>query len=98
MNEEIKEIKTEPTIVQVKEEKQDLNPFDYVTIPLEKYIKLVKKVERLKAEVEREKSQKYHYYNDLCEARENVEKYKTDMQKLLGIQELKQVKEEQEDK
>lgn len=97
MNEEIKEIKTEPTIVQVKEEKQDLNPFDYVTIPLEKYIKLVKKVERLKAEVEREKSQKYHYYNDLCEARENVEKYKTDMQKLLGIQELKQVK-EQEDK
>lgn len=89
MNEEIKEIKTEPTTVQMTE------PIDepMVTIPLERFVKLVKKVERLKAEVKELRTEKYRYYNELLEAKETIKQYKDDMSRVLGIKELEKVKE-----
>ena len=89
MNEEIKEIKTEPTIVQMTE------PIDepMVTIPLKRFAKLVKKVERLKAEVKEQRTEKYRYYNELLEAKETIKQYKDDMSRVLGIKELEKVKE-----
>ena len=103
---EIREIKVE--------EKKDtgINPLDYVTIPVKEYRKMIRKIERMKAEVTiaqktaegaRELEQYRRWWHEeqgnvdklkmeLSEARVNLDEAKAQIQELLGLKELEQVK------
>jgi len=100
MNEEIKEIKTKPAIVQMTEPIVD----PMVTIPLERFVKLIEEnaelkhkadacdmmhtIDKLKDELSRTMARNY----DLDEA---LKVAKADIKKLIGLDELKKAQEEQ---
>lgn len=85
---------------------------DYVTIPVKEYKKLIRKIERMKAEVTiaqktaevtRELEQYRRWWHEeqcnvdnlkmeLTEARVNLDEAKAQIQELLGLKELEQVK------
>lgn len=90
MNEEIREVLEENEAKRNKE-KKDINPFDYVTIPLSEYKKLIKKVEKYKTEMESQRSQKYEYSRQLDALRDTLHQYKNDLRKKCGLDELEKV-------
>ncbi len=96
---EIREI----TIDQAEEPKKDLTQFDYVTIPVKEYRKLIRKVEQLKAElVTNDKVAKETHYAESFrkkmnefedeneKLREALEDAKSQLRELLGVEELKE--------
>lgn len=96
---EIREI----TIDQAEEPKKDLNPFDYVTIPLKEYTKMVRKIEKFKM---REKAgeeianalndvEQYRRWwsrdeDEIKKLKEALEEAKSQLRELLGVEELKE--------
>ncbi len=86
----------------MEEEKrvEEINPLDYVTIPVKEYRKLIKKIERMKAENAalvkigevKEKAEDYRrWWHEEKEKTENLEKLladaKAQIKELLGIEE-----------
>ena len=69
---EIQEVKQE-------EDKKEFNAFDYVTIPIKEYKRLVKKVEKLKGVIETKDSERLLYFQQKCE----MEKCYEDAMKLV---------------
>ena len=57
---EIQEVKQE-------EDKKEFNAFDYVTIPIKEYKRLVKKVEKLKGVIETKDSERLLYFQQKCD-------------------------------
>ena len=86
MEDDIREIKVE--------EKKDtvINPLDYVTIPIKEYRKLIRKVERAKADNEKHLDQLWKVKLENNELRKNLDEAKAQIQELLGLKELEQVK------
>ena len=95
MEDDIREIKVE--------EKKDtgINPLDYVTIPIKEYRKLIRKVERAKADkeimeannsMEKHLDQLWKVKLENNELRKNLDEAKAQIQELLGLKELEQVK------
>ena len=80
---------------EIKEEKPVINPFSYVTIPVSEYKKLIKKVEKYKNEVRKWESKYYDRGEELRETKKVLEEAKSDLRKLIGIQELEKTKLEQ---
>lgn len=86
----------------MEEEKrvEEINPLDYVTIPVKEYRKLIKKIERMKAEnaalvkigEAKEKAEDYRrWWHEEQKKSENLEKLladaKAQIKELLGIEE-----------
>lgn len=96
MNEEIREVLAENEAKRNKEQKteQVINPLDYVTIPIKEYRRLIKKVAKLKHDRDEQRHQKYEYYRQVEELRKTVDAYKNDIRKLVGLDELKKVGEQ----
>ena len=96
MNEEIREVLAENEAKRNKPEQaeQTINPLDYVTIPIKEYRKLIKKVAKLKHDRDEQRHQKYEYYRQVEELRKTVDAYKNDIRKLVGLDELKKVGEQ----
>lgn len=96
MDEEIREVLAENEAKRNKEQKteQVINPLDYVTIPIKEYRKLIKKVAKLKHDRDEQRHQKYEYYRQVEELRKTVDAYKNDIRKLVGLDELKKVGEQ----
>lgn len=91
MEEEIKEIQIENK----KDKTQEvINPLDYVTIPVKEYRKLIKKAEKLKRERNEQRHMRYKYYAEVNELKEIIEAYKNDLRKMVGLDELKKVSEQ----
>lgn len=51
MDEEIREVLAENEAKRNKKQKPEINPLEYVTIPIKEYRKMLKKIERMKAEL-----------------------------------------------
>ena len=96
MEEEIREVLAENEAKRNKEQKteQTINPLDYVTIPIKEYRRLIKKVAKLKHDRDEQRHQKYEYYRQVEELRKTVDAYKNDIRKLVGLDELKKVGEQ----
>ena len=97
---ELSEVKNE----EVKEQKE-FSPFDYVTIPVKEYRKMIRKIEKLKAQLmesERviklteESKNHYAWYKEekskAEELRTNLDDAKAQISKMLGVNELEQVR------
>ena len=82
-------------IREVKEEKPEINPFSYVTIPVKEYKKLIKKVDKYKSIAQEWESRYYQKDAELRETKGILEEAKSDLRKLIGIQELEKTKLEQ---
>lgn len=94
MEEEIREVLAENEAKRNKQAEQTINPLDYVTIPIKEYRKLIKKVAKLKHDRDEQRHQKYEYYRQVEELRKTVDAYKNDIRKLVGLDELKKVGEQ----
>lgn len=51
MDEEIREVLEENETKRNRKQKPELNPLEYVTIPIKEYRKMIRKIERLKAQL-----------------------------------------------
>ena len=96
MEEEIREVLAENEAKRNKpvQAEQTINPLDYVTIPIKEYRRLIKKVAKLKNDRDEQRHQKYEYYRQVEELRKTVDAYKNDIRKLVGLDELKKVGEQ----
>ena len=95
MDEEIREVLAENEAKRNKPEaEQTINPLNYVTIPIKEYRRLIKKVAKLKHDRDEQRHQKYEYYSQVEELRKTVDAYKNDIRKLVGLDELKKVGEQ----
>ena len=95
MEEEIREVLAENEAKRKPEQvEQTINPLDYVTIPIKEYRKLIKKVAKLKDDRDEQRHQKNEYYRQVEELRKTVDAYKNDIRKLVGLDELKKVGEQ----
>ena len=94
MDNEMKEIVMEP-------EEKPVNPFDYVTITVKEYRKLISKIERLKAEreaagglaKEREYAEQYRIWwhkeqDEAAKLREALDDAKSQLKELLGVEDV----------
>lgn len=88
---------------QEKKIKKEINPFDYVTIPLKEYRKLLlakyKAEKKIKAkyeakitEIQSDKDMYQRWYREKSEA---LEQAKAQIAEMLGLQELQKVKEQE---
>ena len=73
---------------------KDVNMFDYVTIPVKEYRQLIEDLERAKAQVDIEKKDATLARAEMYDMEKIVEQYKNDLRKLLGLEELKKVGEQ----
>ena len=107
MDNEIKEVLAENEAK--REKKPDVNPLDYVTIPISEYHKLIRKVERMKAENKQlkelaevqKKADDYRRWwkeeeQEKDELRKNLDEAKAQIAELLGLKELEKVREVQD--
>lgn len=112
MNEEIREVLAENEAKRNKPEQaeQTINPLNYVTIPIKEYRKLIKKVERVKAQNKQlkelaevqKKADDYRRWwkeeeQEKDELRKNLDEAKAQIAELLGVSELAKVREMQDD-
>jgi len=99
MSEELREVK------QAAEPKQELNPFEYVTIPLKDYAKMIRKIEKIKvqkkaeAEIAKVKEEVEQYrrwwhqeQNESKNLKEALEDAKKQLKELLGVEEVEEGK------
>ena len=79
---EIKELAEETN------EQEQFNPFQFVTIPVTEYRKMIRKIEKLKAEVKIQKaeSDRDGYRDRAWTAEANLKEAKAQIQKLLGVE------------
>lgn len=101
MEEEIREVLAENEAKRNKPEQaeQTINPLDYVTIPIKEYRKLIKKVERVKAQ-NRQLKELADLQKDTANYRrwwKEEEAKRVSLEKQLGISELQKARELQED-
>ena len=102
MSDEIREI----TIDQANEPEKKLNPFDYVTIPMAQYTKMVRKIERIKVQKKadaeiakvKEKAGEYRrWWREEEKEKENLkealEDAKKQIKELLGVEEIEEEEE-----
>lgn len=73
---------------------KDVNMFDYVTIPVKEYRQLIEELERAKAQVNIEKKETMRARAEMYDMERVIEQYKNDLRKLLGLDELKKVGEQ----
>ena len=100
MEEEIREVLAENEAKRKPEQaEQTINPLDYVTIPIKEYRKLIKKVERVKAQnrqlkeladLQKDAGNYHRWWREEVAKRESLEKQ-------LGISELQKARELQDD-
>lgn len=92
MEEEIREVLAENEAKRGKT--NNINMFDYVTIPVKEYRQLIEELERTKAQVDIEKQDAIVARAEMYDMEKIVEQYKNDLRKLLGLEELKKVGEQ----
>ena len=99
-NEEIEKVLAENEAKRKPEQaEQTINPLDYVTIPIKEYRKLIKKVERVKAQ-NRQLKELADLQKDAGNYRrwwKEEEAKRVSLEKQLGISELQKTRELQED-
>lgn len=75
-------------VMEEQEQKKDFCPFDYVTIPLKEYRRLLKRVAKFKVKAEKEHCEMMNYWRQANEAKENLEEAKAQIRKLMGLEEV----------
>lgn len=100
MEEEIREVLAENEAkCKPEQAEQTINPLDYVTIPIKEYRKLIKKVERVKAQ-NRQLKELANVQKDAANYRswwKEEEAKRISLEKQLGISELQKARELQDD-
>lgn len=72
-------------VIADRAEPKDINPFDYVTIPVKEYRQLIEDLERAKAQVEIEKQDAMFARAQMYDMRDMVKQYKNDLRKKCGL-------------
>ena len=88
MEEEIREV------IADRAEPKDINPFDYVTIPVKEYRQLIEELERSKAKAEMERQDAIRARAECYDMQDMLRQYKNDLRKKCGLDELKKVGEQ----
>lgn len=105
MSEELKELAVEEAPAKKKKKDKPFRPFDYVTIPIKEYRKMIRKIERLEAEAKafekvteiQKRADDYRRWwkdeeKEKEELRKNYDTLKGMYEELLGLSELDKVK------
>lgn len=92
MEEEIREVLAENEAKRGKT--NNINMFDYVTIPVKEYRQLIEELERSKAKAEMERQDAIRARAECYDMQNMLKQYKNDLRKLLGLEELKKVGEQ----
>jgi hypothetical protein len=92
MEEEIREVLAENEAK--RGNTNNINMFDYVTIPVKEYRQLIEDLERAIAQVNIEKKETMRARAEMYDMERVIEQYKNDLRKLLGLDELKKVGEQ----
>lgn len=92
MEEEIRKVLAENEAKRGKT--NNINMFDYVTIPVKEYRQLIEELERSKANAEKERQDAIRARAECYDMQNMLKQYKNDLRKKCGLDELKKVGEQ----